>query len=283
MTEKLTRLVNRDEADDVVYSHHGSLSREVRSVVEERLKAGRLAGIVATSSLELGIDIGTLDEVVMVQTPPAVSSALQRLGRAGHRVGDVSRGRIYPTFARDYIHAAVVARAVLDQEIEELRPIVAPLDVLAQVILSMAVAEAWDIDDLYAFLRSCAPYHSLGRREYELVLEMLAGRYADSGCASCVRALASTGSTTRCALAPGPIAWSTSLAARSPIAATISCAWRAPVAVPPVVPAPARVATAAPVSASSTRSSCGSARSATPSLSAPRAGASARSPTTMCW
>ena len=85
MTEKLTRLVNRDEADDVVYSHHGSLSREVRSVVEERLKAGRLAGIVATSSLELGIDIGTLDEVVMVQTPPAVSSALHRYSPSGRR------------------------------------------------------------------------------------------------------------------------------------------------------------------------------------------------------
>ncbi len=180
MTERVTRLVNQDEDEDLAYSHHGSLSREVRSVVEERLKRGELPAIVATNSLELGIDVGTLDEVVLIQTPHTISSAIQRVGRAGHGVGEVSRGRIYPTFGRDFLNAAVVARAIEEQDIEELRPIMAPLDVLAQVILSMVAAEDWDVERLFAVLRTSYPYRHLPRRQLDLVLEMLAGRYADT-------------------------------------------------------------------------------------------------------
>ncbi len=180
VTEKVTRLINAGEAADLAYSHHGSLSREVRAVVERRLKQGELEAIVATSSLELGIDVGALDEVILVETPRAISSTIQRLGRAGHGVGEVSRGRIYPTHGRDLLNAAIAVRSVLDQDIEAVRPIAAPLDVLAQVLLSMTVAESWDLDQLYARVRTSAPFHDLKRRQFDLVIDMLAGRFADS-------------------------------------------------------------------------------------------------------
>jgi len=178
--EKVTRLINEGEAEDLAYSHHGSLSREIRLAVEQRLKSGEIKAIVATSSLELGIDIGTLDQVVLIQTPPAIASAIQRIGRSGHSVGGESRGVLYPTHGHDFLTAAVLARCVIDEDIESVRPIDAPLDVLAQVICSMTGMEKWDIDELYAFLKTSYPYHDLTRRQFDLVLEMLAGRYADT-------------------------------------------------------------------------------------------------------
>ncbi|MEJ2084894.1 MAG: helicase-related protein, partial [Acidobacteriota bacterium] len=180
LTEKVTRLLNEGEASDLAYSHHGSLSREIRAVVEERLKQGRLDAIVATNSLELGIDIGALDEVVLIQTPPSVAAAVQRIGRAGHRVGEESRGRFYPLYERDLLDSVVVADGVREQDIEEISPVTAPLDVLAQVIVSMVAAESWEVEELYAFLRTAQPYRRLSRRQFDLVLEMLSGRYADS-------------------------------------------------------------------------------------------------------
>jgi ATP-dependent helicase Lhr and Lhr-like helicase len=180
LTERVTRLLNEGADADLAYSHHGSLSKEVRAVVEERLKRGELPAIVATSSLELGIDVGDLDEVLLVATPRSVASAVQRIGRAGHRVGEVSRGTLYPTFGRDFLDAAAVARAVGEQDIEDIEPPAAPLDVLAQVVLSMTAGEAWRLDDLYAFLRASHPYRELSRRQFDLVVEMLAGRYADA-------------------------------------------------------------------------------------------------------
>ncbi|MDX1500874.1 MAG: DEAD/DEAH box helicase [Thermoanaerobaculia bacterium] len=180
MVEKLTRHLNEDEVGELAYSHHGSLSREIRTVVERRLKEGRLAAIVATNSLELGIDVGSLDEVLMVGTPPSVASAVQRVGRSGHRVGETARGRLYPIFGRDFLDAAVVGRAVAEGDVEEVRPVTGALDVLAQVLLSMLAAEPREIDELYDFIRTAAPYRRLSRRQFDLVLEMLAGRYADS-------------------------------------------------------------------------------------------------------
>jgi ATP-dependent Lhr-like helicase len=179
MVEKVTRLVNEEQPEEVVYSHHGSLSREVRAVVEERLKKGELRGIVATNSLELGIDIGALDEVVLVQTPPSLASAVQRIGRAGHSVGETSHGSFLPLYPRDLLTAAVVARAVLDGEIEPVRPVEGALDVLAQVIVSMTAGETWHLDDLFAAVRGCDAYRNLPRRHFDLVVEMLAGRYAE--------------------------------------------------------------------------------------------------------
>jgi len=176
-TEKLTRFLNEGQGSEIAWAHHGSLSRELRLAVEARLKAGELDAIVATNSLELGIDVGALDQVVLVQTPPTVASAVQRLGRAGHQVGAISRGVLYPLGGRDIVDGAVVMRAAMAGDLEPVQPVRAPLDVLAQIIVAMSGQQAWPIDDLFAFLRSSAPYHGLSRRHFDLVLDMLAGRY----------------------------------------------------------------------------------------------------------
>ena len=179
-TEKVTRLINEESGEEVAYSHHGSLSREIRLAVEERLKRGELKAIVATNSLELGIDIGKLDSVVLIQTPRSISSAIQRIGRSGHGVGEVSSGLLFPTNGMDFVSAAVIARAIADGDIEELHPVEAPLDLLAQIILAMALPEQWHLDDLYEFLRTCYPYRNLSRQQFNLVVGMLEGKYADS-------------------------------------------------------------------------------------------------------
>jgi len=180
LAEKITRLINDAAGESLAYAHHGSLSREIRTVVENRLKNGQLKAIVATSSLELGIDIGELDEVLLVQTPFSIASTVQRLGRAGHGVGEISRGRLYPTHGRDFLEAAVVTRCVLDGDIEEIQPIRGALDVLAQVIASMTAHQTWKIDALFDTIRCCDLYHELPRNHFDLVLDMLAGRYADT-------------------------------------------------------------------------------------------------------
>ena len=150
-------------------------------MVEERLKRGELPAIVATSSLELGIDVGALDEVVMVETPRSIASAIQRVGRAGHRVGEVSRGHA-PAALRPGLprRGGGRPRGAGPGDRGDSTRVRAPLDVLAQVILSMVVAETWDVEELYGFLRAAWPYRDLPRRHFDLVLEMLAGRYADS-------------------------------------------------------------------------------------------------------
>ena len=178
--EKLARFINEGQPEPLVWPHHGSLSRELRLVVEQRLKRGELKAIVATSSLELGIDIGSLDQVILVQTPFTVSSAVQRLGRAGHRVGEPSRGILYPLHGKDIVDAAVTARCVREQDIEEIAPVLCPLDVLSQVIVSMTSMETWNTDELFDFIRTSYPYNALPRRHFDLVLGMLAGRYEET-------------------------------------------------------------------------------------------------------
>ena len=180
LTEKISRMINISEDTPVCFSHHGSLSREVRTLVEERFKNGELSAIAATNSLELGIDIGDLDEVLLINAPRTLSSGVQRVGRAGHGVGATSRGAIYPTFEHGFIDAAVMAPLITQRDCEAIRPIRAPLDVLAQVIVAMAVNSAWAVDDLYEFLRCPWAYQNLKRSDFDTVIEMLAGRYADS-------------------------------------------------------------------------------------------------------
>ena len=180
LCERLTLKINADEEQPITYAHHGSLSREIRETVETKLKAGELKAIVATSSLEMGIDIGALDEVVLIQSPFSISSAIQRIGRAGHQVGEVSRATVFPTHSRDFLDAAVLSEAIGDQAIEAVKPVKCPLDVLSQIIISMAAMETWDIDELYTQLRTSYPYRFLGREQFDQVLNMLAGRYADS-------------------------------------------------------------------------------------------------------
>ncbi|TPV94465.1 MAG: DEAD/DEAH box helicase [Myxococcales bacterium FL481] len=180
MAEKITRLVNLAEGELVAYAHHGSLSREIRADVETRLKAGELRAIVATSSLEMGIDIGAIDEVVQILPPPTIAAAIQRAGRAGHQVGQTSHTSLYGAHALHLVEMAVIARQIDTHDLEPVTPIRAPVDVLAQVLISMVALEARDIDELYAELRASTPYHDLSRRQFDLVVEMLAGRYADT-------------------------------------------------------------------------------------------------------
>jgi ATP-dependent helicase Lhr and Lhr-like helicase len=179
-TEKVTRLINEQAGEELAYSHHGSLSREIRLAVEERLKLGELKAIVATNSLELGIDIGKLDSVVLIQTPRSISSAIQRIGRSGHGPGELSSGLLFPTHGMDFVAAAVIARAVAEGDIEELHPVEAPLDLLAQIILSMALPEQWQLDELFDFIKTSYPYRNLARAQFDLVVGMLEGKYADS-------------------------------------------------------------------------------------------------------
>ncbi|MDX9975523.1 MAG: helicase-related protein, partial [FCB group bacterium] len=180
LCERMCMFINEEAGERVAYAHHGSLSRETRLEVEQRFKRGDLKAIVATNSLELGIDIGSLDEVVLIGAPVSVASAIQRVGRAGHGVGETSRGTLLPVHGMDYVHAAVLARAVRERDVEPMLPVSAPLDVLAQVIVSMTAVETWDINALYDALRASEPYHHLRRNHFDLVLEMLAGRYADA-------------------------------------------------------------------------------------------------------
>ena len=180
LCEKITRFLNEGREQPLAYAHHGSLSREIREVVERRLKEGELKAIVATNSLEMGIDIGALDEVVLVQSPPSVSSAVQRAGRAGHQVGEVSKATLYPTHGHDFLEAAVLAAQIDAHDIEEIDPVTGALDVLAQVLISMAGTESWDLDELYDEVRASFPYRHLARRQFDLVVDMLAGRYAGS-------------------------------------------------------------------------------------------------------
>jgi ATP-dependent Lhr-like helicase len=180
LAERIARIINETEGQDIAYSHHGSLSKEIRGAVERELRAGNLSAIVATSSLELGIDIGVLDEIILVQTPPSIMSAIQRIGRSGHAVGQKSTGIVYPTHSADLLEAAVMARCVVEKDIEEARPVKGPLDVLAQVIVSMTGIEEWNIDRLFEFIRSCESFHTLSRRYFDLVIDMLEGRYADT-------------------------------------------------------------------------------------------------------
>jgi ATP-dependent Lhr-like helicase len=162
---------------EVARAHHGSVSRQERTQIEEALKAGRLPAVVATSSLELGIDMGAVDLVIQVESPPSVASGLQRTGRAGHHVGDVSRGVIFPKYQGDLVQATVVAQRMRDGEIEQLRIPRNPLDVLAQQIVAMTAMDDWDVTELEQTVRRAAPFAGLTRPVLEAVLDMLAGRY----------------------------------------------------------------------------------------------------------
>ncbi|WP_329311646.1 DEAD/DEAH box helicase [Streptomyces sp. NBC_01262] len=158
-------------------AHHGSVSKEQRALVEEDLKAGRLPAVVATSSLELGIDMGAVDLVVQVESPPSVASGLQRVGRAGHQVGAVSTGVVFPKYRGDLVQSAVVTERMRIGAIESLRVPSNPLDVLAQQLVAMTALDVWDVDELLAVVRRAAPFAALPHSAYTAVLDMLAGRY----------------------------------------------------------------------------------------------------------
>ncbi|WP_423465165.1 Lhr family ATP-dependent helicase [Promicromonospora sp. MS192] len=158
-------------------AHHGSMSRAERTRTETELKEGRLPAVVATSSLELGIDMGAVDLVVQVGAPPSVASGLQRIGRAGHQVGAVSRGVVFPMFRGDLVPATVIAERMRAGEIEHLHVPANPLDVLAQQVVAALAVDDWAEADLLALVRRAAPFTHLGDATWRAVLDMLAGRY----------------------------------------------------------------------------------------------------------
>jgi len=158
-------------------AHHGSVSREQRAIIEDDLKSGRLRCVVATSSLELGIDMGAVDLVIQVEAPPSVASGLQRVGRAGHQVGGVSHGMVFPKHRSDLIHAAVASERMAAGLIEELTVPANPLDILAQQTIAAAALEPLDAEEWFDTVRRSAPFAGLPRSAYEATLDLLAGRY----------------------------------------------------------------------------------------------------------
>ena len=165
------------EGEELVRAHHGSLSREQRLAIEDDLKTGRVRAIVATSSLELGIDMGAVDLVIQVASPPSVAAGLQRIGRAGHQVGAPSVGKIFPRHRGDLVEAAVVAQRMGTGQIESIRFPRQPLDVLAQQVVAMVAVDDWSVNDLLGVVRRAAPYEQLSEEVFSSVLDLLAGRY----------------------------------------------------------------------------------------------------------
>ena len=158
-------------------AHHGSVSKEQRALIEDDLKSGRLPCVVATSSLELGIDMGAVDLVVQVEAPPSVASGLQRVGRAGHQVGEVSRGVVLPKHRADLLEATVTVERMRAGAIEALSVPANPLDVLAQQLVAMTAVDDVDVDAAFTLVRRSAPFATLPRSAYDATLDLLAGRY----------------------------------------------------------------------------------------------------------
>jgi ATP-dependent helicase Lhr and Lhr-like helicase len=177
LAERLALRLNELAEEEIARAHHGSIAREQRLEIEELLKRGEIPCLVATSSLELGIDMGAVELVVQVESPKSVARGLQRVGRAGHTLGEVSRGRIFPKFRADLLESAVVARKMRAGEIEETTIPRNPLDVLAQQIVAICADEEIPVDELHLLVKRAYPFAELSRVQLENVLDMLAGRY----------------------------------------------------------------------------------------------------------
>jgi ATP-dependent Lhr-like helicase len=177
LAERLAAALNELAGETIARAHHGSIAREQRLEIEDALKTGRLPALVATSSLELGIDMGAVDLVVQIETPTSVASGIQRIGRASHQVDAVSRGIIFPKYRGDLLASAAITQAMKEGAVEATRVPRNPLDVLAQQLVAMVVAGERQVEELFATVKSAAPFASLGRAQFEGVLDMLSGRY----------------------------------------------------------------------------------------------------------
>jgi ATP-dependent Lhr-like helicase len=177
LAERLALRLNELAGEELVRSHHGSIAREQRLEIEDALKAGKLPALVATSSLELGIDMGAIDLVVQVEAPSSVASGLQRIGRAGHQVGEPSKGKVFPKFRGDLLMAAVTSQRMQLGLIEETRVPQNPLDVLAQQIVAMVAMDDVAVDDVFSLVTGAHNFRELSRESFEGVLDMLSGRY----------------------------------------------------------------------------------------------------------
>ena len=177
LAERLASALNELAGEEIALAHHGSVAREKRQEIEDRLKSGTLPAIVATSSLELGIDMGAVDLVIQIEAPPSIASGLQRIGRGSHQVGGISRGVIFPKYRGDLLASAAAVAHMVDGKIEATFYPRNPLDVLAQQIVAMAAMDSWKVDALFAVVRQAAPFAELPRASFEGVLDMLSGRY----------------------------------------------------------------------------------------------------------
>jgi len=177
LAERLAAALNELAGETLVQAHHGSIARAQRTEIEENLKSGRLPALVATSSLELGIDMGAIDLVIQIESPPSIASGMQRIGRASHQVGSVSSGIIVPKYRGDLLACAAVTDAMHRGAIEPTRIPRNPLDVLAQQIVAMVAADDWNADELFAAVRRAAPFVELTRSAFDGVLDMLSGLY----------------------------------------------------------------------------------------------------------
>jgi ATP-dependent helicase Lhr and Lhr-like helicase len=177
LAERMAAALNELAGEPIVQAHHGSIARAQRTEIEDALKSGRLPALVATSSLELGIDMGAIDLVIQIEAPPSIASGMQRIGRASHQVGAESSGIIFPKFRGDLIACAAVTEAMHDGRIEPTRYPRNPLDVLAQQMVAMIAVEAWHADELFDAVRSAAPFAELSRTSFDGVLDMLSGLY----------------------------------------------------------------------------------------------------------
>ncbi|MBN1442080.1 MAG: DEAD/DEAH box helicase [Planctomycetes bacterium] len=175
--ERLATALNEEAGEEIALAHHGSVARETRLEIEDRLKRGDLPSIVATSSMELGIDMGAVDLVIQVEAPPSIASGLQRIGRSNHAVGETPRGVIFPRHRGDLLPCAAAATSMLEGKVEESRYPRNPLDVLAQQIVAITAVEEQTVDDLYDLVRHAAPFADLPLSALESVLDMLSGRY----------------------------------------------------------------------------------------------------------
>ena len=177
LAERISGAINDLAQETLVRAHHGSVAVAQRKEIEDRLKLGTLRGLVATSSLELGIDMGAIDLVIQIESPPSVASGMQRVGRASHNVGAISNAVIFPKYRADLVACAAITRAMYEGQVESVHYPRNPLDVLAQQIVAIVSFDEWNVDDLFRLVRSSAPYASLTRSVFESVLDMLAGRY----------------------------------------------------------------------------------------------------------
>jgi len=177
LAERISGAINDLAQETLVRAHHGSVAVAQRKEIEDRLKLGTLCGLVATSSLELGIDMGAVDLVIQIESPPSVASGMQRVGRASHNVGAVSNAVIFPKYRADLVACAAITQAMYLGRVESVHYPRNPLDVLAQQIVAIVSFDDWSVDELFHLVRSSAPYASLTRSVFESVLDMLAGRY----------------------------------------------------------------------------------------------------------
>lgn len=177
LAERLAAALNELAEQELALAHHGSIAKDARAQIEDRLKRGQLPAIVATSSLELGIDMGAVDLVIQIEAPPSIASGLQRIGRAGHQVGARSKGIVFPKYRGDLLACSAAAGRMFRGEVEETFYPRNPLDVLAQQLVAMTAAGPQAVDQLYATVRAAAPFADLPRTSFESVLDLLAGRY----------------------------------------------------------------------------------------------------------